>query len=289
LRFSLPCGVGSKKPRKDGTKRTGTRSGIGAGLALAGLAALIAIVLAGSAFARSPDRPVPVGSLRAIVDHYRTVTWTYERAAGEHRTPTAYSDRRSTDRGYLQWSIDTWTKRSYRARARALNRIHRRLRVTLPAAPTLHGQLSDRVAYSRRLTLRLRKLYPGHVSRSFASARAGSGSATLRLWQARSAVAALAVSEHGVARPEIPTGLLNDFMCIHHFEGAWTSNTGNGYYGGLQMDVSFQTRYASDFMSRWGTADNWPAWAQVEAAVRAFQSGRGFAPWPNTARFCGLL
>lgn len=24
-------------------------------------------------------------------------------------------------------------------------------------------------------------------------------------------------------------------MCIHSYEGAWNDNTGNGYYGGLQM------------------------------------------------------
>jgi len=47
--------------------------------------------------------------------------------------------------------------------------------------------------------------------------------------------------------------------------------------------------YGSEFVGRWGTADNWPAWAQLEAAARAHDSGRGFTPWPNTARFCGLL
>ena len=83
---------------------------------------------------------------------------------------------------------------------------------------------------------------------------------------------------------------LNDaFLCIHHYEGAWTSNTGNGYYGGLQMDQRFMQRYGSDFVGRWGTADNWPTWAQLEAAARAHDSGRGFTPWPNTARSCGLL
>jgi hypothetical protein len=257
---------------------------------LAGLALLIAFVIAGAAWARpGPDQPVPVRSLRAIVGHYRTLTWTYERAAHERRTPTSYTDRRTTDRGYLQWAIDTWTRRSYHAQARALDRIRRTFRVTLPATPRLHGRLSDRVAYSRRLTLRLRKIYPGHVTRAFASARSSSGRATLRLWQRRSAAAALALLRHGVARPELPASLLEAFGCIHRFEGAWGSNTGNGYYGGLQMDVSFQRRYGHEFEARWGTADNWPVWAQLTAAVRAYRSGRGFSPWPNTARFCGLL
>lgn len=85
------------------------------------------------------------------------------------------------------------------------------------------------------------------------------------------------------------SGLLQAFSCIHHYEGAWDSNTGNGYYGGLQMDLDFQNSYGADFLARWGTADNWPIWAQIQAAVRAYRSGRGFGPWPNTARACGLL
>jgi hypothetical protein len=87
----------------------------------------------------------------------------------------------------------------------------------------------------------------------------------------------------------IPQWLDDDFECIHRYEGAWDANTGNGYYGGLQMDIPFQSKYGSDFMRRWGKANNWPVWAQKVAAVRAYQSGRGFGPWPNTARACGLL
>lgn len=89
--------------------------------------------------------------------------------------------------------------------------------------------------------------------------------------------------------PEQPSWLEQAFSCIHRYEGAWDANTGNGYYGGLQMDTTFQRQYGPDFMSRWGTADRWPVWAQVTAAARAYGSGRGFGPWPNTARACGLL
>lgn len=79
------------------------------------------------------------------------------------------------------------------------------------------------------------------------------------------------------------------WSCIHRYEGAWTSNTGNGYFGGLQMDWSFMRLYGSQYVRRWGTADNWPVWAQLDAARRARDSGRGYGPWPNTARACGLL
>jgi hypothetical protein len=82
--------------------------------------------------------------------------------------------------------------------------------------------------------------------------------------------------------------LYEKWRCIHEHEGAWNANTGNGYYGGLQMDYSFQRAYGPEFLRRWGTADRWPVWAQLEAAERAYDSGRGFGPWPNTSRMCGL-
>jgi len=48
--------------------------------------------------------------------------------------------------------------------------------------------------------------------------------------------------------------------------GNWHINTGNGYYGGLQMDRAFQSLYGTRYVDRWGTADNWPVWAQIDAA-----------------------
>jgi resuscitation-promoting factor RpfA len=86
-----------------------------------------------------------------------------------------------------------------------------------------------------------------------------------------------------------PRWLTSAFLCIHHYEAAWNANTGNGYYGGLQMDLGFMRHYGWAYFRRWGTADRWPAWAQLDASERAYRSGRGFWPWPNTARVCGLL
>ena len=261
-------------------------------LSLAGLGVLMAFVLAGAALAktqRRPDQPAAVAAMRTLVSHYRTVTWTYERAAHVPRTPSSFSDRHSTDRAYLQWTIDTWTARAYHARALALARIQRKLSVSLPRAPALHSRLWSRLSYSRALTLRLRRIYPGHVSRRFAAATRRTAGATLRLWQLRSASAAVLVVQHARVQPAFPAWLLSAFECIHRFEGAWNSNTGNGYYGGLQMDLGFQRVYGSDYLSRFGTADQWPPTAQIEVAVRAYESGRGFSPWPNTARACGLI
>jgi hypothetical protein len=90
------------------------------------------------------------------------------------------------------------------------------------------------------------------------------------------------------ARGANPHQLVRGFMCIHKFEAPWAARTGNGYYGGLQMDMEFQRAYGSEFLAAFGTADNWPPAIQITVAVRAYLSGRGFGPWPNTRRLCGL-
>ena len=78
------------------------------------------------------------------------------------------------------------------------------------------------------------------------------------------------------------------WLCIHRGEGAWNDDTGNGYYGGLQMDIGFQRTYGGRLLARKGTADRWAPLEQMWIAERAYRS-RGFTPWPNTARYCGLL
>ena len=81
-----------------------------------------------------------------------------------------------------------------------------------------------------------------------------------------------------------------EWMCIagHESSRTWDISTGNGYYGGLQMDRGFQQAYAPGLYRTKGTADNWTAEEQMRAAERALAT-RGFTPWPNTARMCGLL
>ena len=77
------------------------------------------------------------------------------------------------------------------------------------------------------------------------------------------------------------------FACIHQYEGSWTANTGNGYYGGLQMDVPFQRTYGARLYSLKGTANLWTPAEQIAVAIVAYAS-RGFGPWPNTRKPCGL-
>ena len=83
------------------------------------------------------------------------------------------------------------------------------------------------------------------------------------------------------------------WLCIHRHERhpaqGWATRTGNGYYGGLQMDISFQRTYGGELLRRKGTANRWTAAEQMWVAERAYRSGRGFYPWPNTARYCGLI
>ena len=98
------------------------------------------------------------------------------------------------------------------------------------------------------------------------------------LWLQR-ATAARKQAERPPHRPQ--------WLCIHHYEGSWTDPHAP-YYGGLQMDVEFQRTYGLALYRSKGTADHWTPLEQMWVAERAYRT-RGFWPWPNTARFCGLL
>ena len=78
------------------------------------------------------------------------------------------------------------------------------------------------------------------------------------------------------------------WRCIQRYEGSWRDD-GAPYYGGLQMDLSFQRAYGSHLLRRKGTAEKWTPVEQMWVAERAYKAGRGFYPWPNTARACGLI
>jgi hypothetical protein len=99
------------------------------------------------------------------------------------------------------------------------------------------------------------------------------------LWHRRAARARRLAS-----RPPHHSG----WLCIQRYEGAW-ADPNPPYYGGLQMDLSFQRRYGGELLRRKGTADRWTPLEQMWVAERAHRSGRGFYPWPNTARSCGLI
>jgi hypothetical protein len=77
------------------------------------------------------------------------------------------------------------------------------------------------------------------------------------------------------------------WLCIHRHEGNW-HDSGDPYWGGLQMDRGFMRAYAPRLLLRRGWADRWSPVEQMWVAEHAHR-GRGFSPWPNSARFCGLL
>lgn len=95
--------------------------------------------------------------------------------------------------------------------------------------------------------------------------------------------------ERRLADFQRPVEHLREWTCIHNGEGAWNANTGNGYHGGLQMDDSFMRTYGADMLAKYhGAAEIWTPREQMIVAERAYDAGRGFHPWPQTSRACGL-
>ena len=91
-----------------------------------------------------------------------------------------------------------------------------------------------------------------------------------------------------LARPRLVVHYVSAWLCIHSYEGSWT-DSGDPYWGGLQMDRAFMEAYAPRWLLRRGYADRWTPLQQMWVAERAHRSGRGFYPWPTTARLCGLI
>jgi hypothetical protein len=88
------------------------------------------------------------------------------------------------------------------------------------------------------------------------------------------------------AEPTLPPHY-SQWLCIHHYEGAW-NDPNAPYYGGLQFADSTWRRngglryapyahYATPLQQMWIAESAWR------------ESGGSFSQWPNTARWCGLL
>jgi hypothetical protein len=78
------------------------------------------------------------------------------------------------------------------------------------------------------------------------------------------------------------------WRCLQRYEGPWR-DAWDPYWGGLQMDRTFMRQYAPRHLLRRGWANTWTPVEQMWVAERAVRSGRGFYPWPHTARMCGLI
>ena len=149
-------------------------------------------------------------------------------------------------------------------------------------APARQAHLGTRLIAYERATWRWQRTMGVQLTptagRSLAALSLSDTRRTLRRWE-RLAHAARRRAQHP---PHLAA-----WLCIHHYEGSWTDSIGP-YYGGLQMDLVFQERYAGRLYRTKGTADHWTPLEQIWTAVRAART-RGFWPWLNTARACGLL
>jgi len=107
--------------------------------------------------------------------------------------------------------------------------------------------------------------------------------ARLSTWQTRN----WSVRAHLVRLRYFHPPHYRQWMCIHHYEGSWTDDNAP-YWGGLQMDLGFQRTYGRYLLATKGTANHWNPLEQMWVAEKAYAT-RGFYPWPNTARYCGLI
>jgi hypothetical protein len=78
------------------------------------------------------------------------------------------------------------------------------------------------------------------------------------------------------------------WRCLQRYEGSW-NDANDPYWGGLQMDRSFMLHYAPRHLLRRGWANRWSPIEQMWVGEHALKAGRGFYPWPHTARICRLI
>ena len=153
---------------------------------------------------------------------------------------------------------------------------------TTELEPEIGDYLLDQIATWKRVTWRWEKLMRVRRTRLPLASRTNDAEQRqliLNAWKRKAAV-----RRRQARRPP----LLPAWLCIKRYEGPW-NDPNPPYYGGLQMDLQFQRTYGADLLRRKGTANKWTPLEQIWVAVRAYRAGRGFYPWPNTARYCNLL
>lgn len=111
------------------------------------------------------------------------------------------------------------------------------------------------------------------------------------------AVGAIEVARHRIpvvkarlartrARLQPPLGHLAGWVCIHSREGAWNAQTGNGFYGGLQMTYGWAGRVQNAALLS-------PAQQIAAAEAEASEHGWSYqwmqSQWPNTFPPCAGL
>jgi hypothetical protein len=228
--------------------------------ALGGAVAAVATSGADAA-SRTPEKAAAKTVTADVVGQIRRLqrtAWHWQHVLGRKRTASSFSAARSTDAAYRLWVRNLWQRRAIRLRRTADRFMARRI-----------VELQAEVDHWRRVM-------GAAPVRQVASA---SREQTYVTWRrvARSVLRQAANPPYRQA-----------WECIHRYEGAWT-DAGGPYYGGLQMDLGFQRHYGGYLLATKGTADRWTPLEQMWVAARAYRSGRGFYPWPSTARVCGLI
>jgi hypothetical protein len=180
--------------------------------------------------------------------------------------PVAFAEGPTTTKTTTTTTTTEATTKDPRAETRRTLALRSRAAHSRAAARRWRALMRDPMPIVRRPTIEFRSL---HQKR--------------RWWARRWARKAYWARWHGHRPPH-----LRAWLCIHRYEGSWHDPYAP-YYGGLQMDLTFQRRYGLRLLRRKGTADHWTRYEQMWVAERAHRSGRGFYPWPNTARYCGLI
>lgn len=98
------------------------------------------------------------------------------------------------------------------------------------------------------------------------------------------AVISVAIATNTAQAQRLKPPHFSGWSCIHHGEGTWTADTGNGYFGGLQMSYDWMGVIR-------GKASWYPPldqmWAaETESAKYSFSYRWMRQQWPNTYPPC---
>jgi hypothetical protein len=144
------------------------------------------------------------------------------------------------------------------------------------------------IARYQRITWRWQRVMNAPLSRSSGTARRVE-SAGYRLWVRNLWRQRALQTRRRAQNPPHKRAWLCLYVHERHPAHGWKTRTGNGFYGGLQMDRRFMAMYGGRLLRRKGTADRWTPLEQMWVGERALRAGRGFHPWPNSGRACGLI
>lgn len=190
---------------------------------------------------------------------YRKTAWHWQRLLGVHPTQSSYSPAKAKSLAYGKWVLSLWKQRSKNLRLMAKH------------------YMAQRIQYFRSTVDHWNLVMGAKPVRMLAV----SGNLETQFLQWRQ-------TERRVLEQAAHPPYASQFSCIHRYEGSW-SDPNSPYYGGLQMDLGFQSTYGGYLLRTKGTADHWTPLEQMWVAARAVRSGRGFYPWPNSARICGYI